>query len=119
MGGSLILFALVLSTVLWSNLHNHFVWLVLAITVGYGLIGFIDDYLKIRYSNSAGMPGKFKLLFQIALAGVICVYLFMDTGLPREWMEMRHRLALPFVAFDKHPIEIPGLLYVLYSLSKE
>ena len=63
MGGSLILFAMVLSTVFWADLRNHFIWLILAVTVGYGLIGFIDDYLKIRYANPKGMPGKFKLIF--------------------------------------------------------
>ena len=115
MGGSLILFAVVVSTVLWSDLHNHFIWLILALTVGYGLIGFIDDYLKIRYENSKGMPGKFKLLFQVSLAGVIFLYLFMDSSLPTEWLEMRHRLAIPFVAFQKHPIELPAELYVVFA----
>ena len=115
MGGSLILFAVVMSTVLWSDLHNHFVWLVLAITVGYGLIGFIDDYLKIKHENSKGMPAKFKLLFQISLAGVIFAYLFLDSGLPVEWLIIRDRLALPFVAFDKHPIILPGWLYVVFA----
>ncbi len=115
MGGSLILFAVVVSTVLWSDLHNHFIWLILALTVGYGLIGFIDDYLKIRYENSTGMPGKFKLLFQFSLAGVIFLYLFMDSNLPSEWLEMRHRLAVPFVAFEKHPIELPAWLYVIFA----
>ncbi len=115
MGGSLILFAVVVSTVLWSDLHNHFIWLILALTVGYGLIGFIDDYLKIRYENSKGMPGKFKLLFQFSLAGVIFLYLFMDSSLPAEWLEMRHRLAVPFVAFEKHPIELPAWLYVIFA----
>ena len=115
MGGSLILFAVVISTVLWSDVRNHFVWLILAVTVGYGLIGFIDDYLKIRYENSKGMPGKFKLLFQVSLAGVIFAYLFLDNGLPTEWIDMRHRLAIPFVAFGKHPIELPGWLYVGFA----
>jgi phospho-N-acetylmuramoyl-pentapeptide-transferase len=115
MGGSLILFALVISTVLWTDLRNHFVWLILAVTVGYGLIGFIDDYLKIRYENSKGLPAKFKLLFQVSLAGVVFLYLFLDSGLPEEWVVMRHRLALPFVAFEKHPIVLPGWLYVLFA----
>ena len=115
MGGSLILFAVVMSTAMWSDLHNHFVWLILAITVGYGLIGFIDDYLKIRYSNSKGMPGTFKILFQISLAGVIFLYLFMDNSLPVEWLEMRHRLAIPFVAFGKYPISLPPWLYVGFA----
>jgi len=115
MGGSLILFAVVTSTVLWADLHNHFVWIILAVTVGYGLIGFIDDYLKIRYTSSKGLPGRFKLLFQIALAGVLLAYLFMEGGLPAEWLEMRHRLALPFVAFNKHPITLPPIVYVGFA----
>jgi phospho-N-acetylmuramoyl-pentapeptide-transferase len=115
MGGSLILFAVVISTVLWSDLHNHFIWLILAVTVGYGLIGFIDDYLKIRYASSKGLPGRFKLLFQVALAGVLLSYLFMDAGLPDEWLAMRHRLALPFVAFEKHPIVLPPIAYVAFA----
>jgi phospho-N-acetylmuramoyl-pentapeptide-transferase len=115
MGGSLILFAVVMSTVLWSDLHNHFVWLVLAVTVGYGLIGFIDDYLKIKHDNSKGMPAKFKLIFQFSLAGVIFAYLFLDSSLPAEWLAIRDRLAIPFVAFDKHPIALPGWLYVCFA----
>jgi phospho-N-acetylmuramoyl-pentapeptide-transferase len=115
MGGSLILFAVVMSTVLWSDLHNHFVWLVLAITVGYGLVGFIDDYLKIKHENSKGMPAKFKLVLQISLAGVIFAYLFLDPNLPLEWVTIRDRLALPFVAFEKHPIVLPGWLYAGFA----
>jgi phospho-N-acetylmuramoyl-pentapeptide-transferase len=115
MGGSLILFAVVISTVLWAELRNHFVWLVLAITVGYGLIGFIDDYMKIRYANSKGLPAGFKLIFQISLAGVIFLYLFMDGSLPEEWLSVRHRLAIPFVAFSRYPIELPAWVYVLFA----
>jgi phospho-N-acetylmuramoyl-pentapeptide-transferase len=115
MGGSLILFALVIPTVLWADLHNPFIWLTLAVTVGYGLIGFIDDYLKLKYGSSRGMPGKFKLLFQVSLAGVVCLYIFMDAGLPHDWLVLRHRLALPFVAFEKHPIALPGWLYVAFA----
>lgn len=110
MGGALVLFSVVLSTALWSDLDNPFVWLVLAITVGYGLIGFIDDYLKIRYADSRGMPGRFKLLFQVLLAAVIFLYVFMDNSLPVEWLQVRHRLALPFVAFDNPPVDNPGQL---------
>jgi phospho-N-acetylmuramoyl-pentapeptide-transferase len=91
------------------------VWFVLAITVGYGLIGFIDDYLKIKHEDSKGMPAKYKLLFQISLAGVIIAYLFLDNNLPMEWMTIRNRLALPFVAFDKHPVTLPGWLYVGFA----
>ncbi len=126
MGGALILFATVLSTAFWSDLSNQFVWLVLAITVGYGLIGFIDDYLKIRYADSKGMPGRFKLMFQIMLAAVIFLYVYMDQGLPAEWLDLRYRLALPFVAFENSPLDaqnagvlarltLPPWLYVVFA----
>lgn len=115
MGGSLILFAMVISTVLWADLRKHFVWLVLAITVGYGLIGFIDDYLKIRYGNSKGLPGKFKILFQISLAAVVFLYVYTDQGLPQDWLDIRHRLSVPFLAFAKHPISLPTWAYVVFA----
>ena len=73
------------------------------------------DYLKLKYGNSKGMPGKFKLLFQISLAGVIFLYLFNDNSLPIEWLNMRNRLSLPFVAFAKHPIIIPSWAYVVFA----
>ncbi|MCP4195669.1 MAG: phospho-N-acetylmuramoyl-pentapeptide-transferase, partial [Proteobacteria bacterium] len=100
---------------LWADLHNDFVWLTLAITVGYGLVGFIDDYMKIKDKNSKGMPGKFKLLFQISLAGVIFLYIFMDNELPADWLLIRERLAFPFIAFEKYPVAIPGWLYVIFA----
>jgi phospho-N-acetylmuramoyl-pentapeptide-transferase len=106
---------MVISTVLWADLRKHFVWLVLAITVGYGLIGFIDDYLKIRYGNSKGLPGKFKILFQISLAAVVFLYVYTDQGLPQDWLDIRHRLSVPFVAFAKHPISLPTWAYVVFA----
>ena len=62
MGGFLILVALVLSTLLWADIKNHYVWIVLLVTVGFGAIGFADDYLKLTKRNSKGLPGKMKLL---------------------------------------------------------
>jgi phospho-N-acetylmuramoyl-pentapeptide-transferase len=115
MGGSLILFALVISTILWADLRNHFIWLCLAVTVGYGLIGFIDDYLKLRFGSSKGMPGKFKLLFQTSLAGALCAYLFLDNSLPQEWLLLRDRIGFPFVAFAKHPMSLPSWVYAAFA----
>ena len=55
MGGALILFAIVLPTLLWADLSNLYVWLVLLVTCGYGIIGFADDYLKVRLKSSDGL----------------------------------------------------------------
>ncbi|MBS0272063.1 MAG: phospho-N-acetylmuramoyl-pentapeptide-transferase [Proteobacteria bacterium] len=70
MGGSLILFALTLSTLLWANLANGYVWVVLLLTLGFGCIGAFDDYLKLKKRNSKGLSGKKKLLIQILLSAL-------------------------------------------------
>jgi phospho-N-acetylmuramoyl-pentapeptide-transferase len=117
MGGSLILVSLLLPTVLWADVHNVFVIATAAVTAGYGLVGFIDDRLKIAGSNTRGLPGRYKLLGQFTIAGFAMSYLFLnEPGLPAGWLEIRTRLAIPFLAFDKHPIEIPVLVYVLFAV---
>ena len=69
MGGFLILLALALGTLLWADLGNGFVWVVLAVTLGFGCVGFIDDYLKVTRRHHRGLPGAAKLLLQFAIAG--------------------------------------------------
>ena len=68
MGGFLILIALAVSTILWADLRDRYVWIVLLVTLGYGLIGFLDDFLKVSKKNPKGLPGKLKLLGQVAIA---------------------------------------------------
>tara|TARA_B100000700_G_scaffold326207_1_gene437044 strand:- start:72 stop:1160 length:1089 start_codon:yes stop_codon:yes gene_type:complete len=71
MGGLLILIALSTSTLLWTDLNNRYIWAVLIVTIGFGTIGFIDDYLKISKRSSNGLPGKVKLLAEVVIASVI------------------------------------------------
>lgn len=70
MGGSLILLALSISTLLWSNLMDPYVWIVLSLTLGFGCIGAIDDYLKLTKRNTKGLSGRRKLFFQILISAV-------------------------------------------------
>lgn len=70
MGGFLILVALVASTLLWTDIRNAYVWIVLLVTIGFGLIGFADDYLKLTKKNSKGLPGRLKLVGQVTVSGV-------------------------------------------------
>jgi phospho-N-acetylmuramoyl-pentapeptide-transferase len=70
MGGLLILFALTISTLLWVDLRNGYVWAVLFVTLGYGALGFTDDYLKVTKRNTRGVPGRIKLVVQ-AVVGLI------------------------------------------------
>jgi phospho-N-acetylmuramoyl-pentapeptide-transferase len=91
MGGFLILLALTVSTVLWADLANPYVWAVLAATVGFGLIGFFDDYRKLTRRSHHGLPGRIKLLIEIILAVVICVVLALI--MPQS---LANSVALPF-----------------------
>lgn len=117
MGGSLILLSTLLPTVLWGNVSNVFVLVATAVTAGYGLIGYVDDRLKIVGKNTRGLPGRYKLLGQALIGGLAMAYLFLGTeGLPESWIEIRGRLSVPFLAFEKHPIELPGWLYVLFAV---
>src|ERR1700690_775262 len=72
MGGLMILSGLVVSTVLWANPANPYVWVVLGVTLGFGLIGFYDDYLKVTKQTHAGFSGRTRLLLEFAIAGAAC-----------------------------------------------
>ena len=78
MGGLLILLSLLVSVLLWSNLDNRFVWMVVGVTVGYGLLGFVDDYRKVRQGHSAGVSGKTKLFWQTAIAFAVAIAIYHD-----------------------------------------
>ena len=83
MGGALIILALVISTLLWADLTNRYVWIVLFVTIGFGLIGWLDDYLKIKHKDPRGIGSANKFLGQSAVALVAAIWLFTTTdGLP-------------------------------------
>ena len=75
MGGLMILFGIVVSTLLWANLTNRYVWIVLGVTLTFGAIGFYDDYLKVTKQTHAGFSGKFRLLIEVAIAASACYFL--------------------------------------------
>lgn len=91
MGGVLILFALAISTLLWADLTNAYVWVVLFVTIGFGAIGFYDDYLKLTRRNHHGLAGRRKLLAQVIVAGLATVAV-MQIAPPA----LASHLALPF-----------------------
>ncbi len=70
MGGLMILVSVSISTLLWADLSNTLVWHAVLVMVGFGLIGFADDYLKLTKRNSKGLAGKLKILFQIMIGGI-------------------------------------------------
>ena len=82
MGGVLILLALTASTLLWADLRNGYVWAVLLLTLGYGLIGFVDDYLKVTKRNTRGVSARGKLVAQLALGFACSVWIMALTRGP-------------------------------------
>src|SRR6188508_36819 len=75
MGGLMILSGLLVSTLLWANPMNPYVWIVLGVTLSFGLIGFYDDYLKVTKQTHAGISGKARIAIEAAIAVIACVAL--------------------------------------------
>jgi phospho-N-acetylmuramoyl-pentapeptide-transferase len=117
MGGALILLCVLLPTILWCDLRNVFVWATTAVTAGYGVIGYLDDYLKIKLKNPRGVPARYKLLGQLAIGGAVLSYAFLaHDHLPADWWDIRFNLGVPFLAFSKHPIVVPWWLYLPFAV---
>jgi len=91
MGGLLVLFSIVTATLLWADLTNFFVWMVLLVTISYGIIGFLDDYLMQVKKESKGLPGRFKILSQVAIgllvAGLLYARADFDTHVSVPFMK--------------------------------
>tara|TARA_Y200000002_G_scaffold60701_1_gene45970 strand:- start:3999 stop:5084 length:1086 start_codon:yes stop_codon:yes gene_type:complete len=84
MGGLLILSSLIISTLLWADLGNRYIWVVLSVTVGFSIIGFFDDYLKIKHKSSDGLTSKQKILFQSLVALIAMTYLYYSAEIIPE-----------------------------------
>jgi len=107
MGGALILVAIAVSTLLWTNLENRFVWPVLATTLCFGAIGWVDDYLKLSRKNPKGLAARKKYFWQSVVAIAVATLLYQSALVPAET-----RLIVPF--FKGVAIEL-GLLYIAFS----
>ncbi len=92
MGGTLILVAIVISTLLWSDLSSRFVWVVLFVTIGFGVIGWVDDYKKIVYGNSRGLSARSKYICQSVIGLTAALALFHTARFPIET-----QLIVPFI----------------------
>ncbi|HVF35439.1 MAG TPA: phospho-N-acetylmuramoyl-pentapeptide-transferase [Candidatus Saccharimonadia bacterium] len=82
MGGALILVAVVVSTLLWSDLSNRYVWIVLFVLVGFGLIGWIDDYKKLVLKDSKGLSARWKYLLQSLFGAAAAIWLYVTADVP-------------------------------------
>ena len=104
MGGVLVLISIALSTLLWADLSNRFVWVVLFVTVGFGAIGWFDDYRKVVYRNPEGMSSREKFFWQSTIGAVAALYLTFAVSVPenadlwplfKEWVMSGFTMPLP------------------------
>jgi phospho-N-acetylmuramoyl-pentapeptide-transferase len=91
MGGLMILISLIVSTIIWSDLSNPFIWIILLVTIGFGTLGFIDDFKKLTQRNSKGISGKAKLAGQISISLTAAILISVNTP-----SDLNNRLAFPF-----------------------
>jgi len=131
MGGALILLSLAASTLLWGRLENRLVWAALLVTIGYGAIGFADDWLKISRRDSKGLAGRKKLVFQVLVVLAVYYGLLTDWHFhadPRfPWLFVGSRidthLTLPFVPTrlfnpDLGWLYLPFMVFVVVATSQ-
>ncbi|MEW5849027.1 MAG: phospho-N-acetylmuramoyl-pentapeptide-transferase [Myxococcota bacterium] len=109
MGGTLILIAITVSTLLWADLSNDAIWLTLFITLSYGAVGFYDDFKKIKFKDPKGLAGRWKLFWQFSTGIAAMVYLFYAADFDRH-------LSFPLFKAEKFAPELPALLYVIFGL---
>lgn len=105
MGGLLILFSLFFSCMLWCRFDNLYFWIVMAVTLAFGLIGFADDYLKLVRRNHRGLSGKRRLIMELALGALVGLFLWMDPT-------FKTTLAVPF--FKNFQPDL-GILYIPFA----
>ena len=108
MGGALILTSIAITTLLWGDLHNKYVWAVLLCTLGFGVIGWVDDYRKVVYRNPKGLSAKAKIFWQSLIAISVGIYLLKIASEPAHT-----ELIVPFMKFLVFPL--PALLFVMMT----
>ena len=107
MGGVLITIAIIVPTLLWADLSNHFIWLVIFSTIGFGAIGFADDYLKVVNKRNLGLTARMKLLMQFSVAGIVGIVLVTLTATK----QYSTHLMVPFIKQFRPDLVIESLLH--------
>jgi phospho-N-acetylmuramoyl-pentapeptide-transferase len=131
MGGALILISLGVSTLLWADLSNRFIWIVLIVTFGYGAVGWVDDWRKVVYRNPAGLSARVKFFWQSVVGLFAAIYLAFSISAPNnetvmqlffQWVSSGFTLELPtqtalIVPFFKsvtYPLGMFGFILLTY-----
>jgi phospho-N-acetylmuramoyl-pentapeptide-transferase len=131
MGGALILVSIVITTLLWGNLQNRFVWAVLVVTIGFGVVGWVDDWRKVVYRNPKGLSARGKFLWQSAIAVAAAMYLAFSVSaqdnpqlgrLFLAWVQSGFSMGLspkadlivPFFKTVSYPLGVWGFIALTY-----
>ena len=133
MGGALILVSIVVTTLLWGNLTNRFVWVVLLVTVGFGAIGWVDDWRKVVHRNPTGLPARTKFLLQSVVGLIAAVYLAFSVSAPDNtqflkllsaWvgsgfnidLSPKANLIVPFFKTISYPLGVWGFIALTFCV---
>ena len=84
MGGILILAAVIFSCICWGDLNNKYLWSIIFLIISFGALGFLDDFLKLKYNSSDGLSAKLKIFWQLVFATIIATYLYLTHTIPQE-----------------------------------
>ena len=109
MGGALVLVSVAVTTLLWADLSNRFVWVVLIVTIGFGAIGWVDDYRKVVHRNPKGLSARAKLFWQSVLGAAAAAYLALSAQSPAET-----ELIVPFFKQVAYPLGLVGFAVLTY-----
>ncbi len=133
MGGALILVCIVVTTLLWGNLTNRFVWVVLLVTLGFGAVGWVDDWRKVVYRNPKGLSARAKFFWQSLIGLVAAIYLAFSISAPDNAQFVRHftawvqsgfavglspkaDLIVPFFKTVSYPLGVWGFIALTYCV---
>jgi len=131
MGGALILIAIVATTLLWADLSNRFIWIALIVTLGFGAIGWVDDWRKVVHHNPQGLPARSKFFWQSLIGIVAAVYIVFSISAPNndkviglflQWvgsgftleLPLKADLIVPFFKNIAYPLGLFGFIVLTY-----
>ncbi|MEO8410001.1 MAG: phospho-N-acetylmuramoyl-pentapeptide-transferase [Propionivibrio sp.] len=109
MGGALILIAIAVTTLLWADLSNRYVWVLLIVTLGFGAIGWYDDWRKVVHRDPRGLASRWKYFWQSVIGLTIAIYLAMSATIPAET-----ELIVPFFKTVAYPLGVVGFIVLTY-----
>ncbi|MFZ5474301.1 MAG: phospho-N-acetylmuramoyl-pentapeptide-transferase [Pseudomonadota bacterium] len=109
MGGALILSAMVITTLLWADLSNQYVWIALLTLIGFGAIGWVDDWRKVVQRNPKGLPARWKYFWQSVIAALVAAWLAYSAQLPTQT-----ELIVPFFKDVAIPLGVAGFVLLTY-----